>query len=103
MLFPCTNKWNAQVTETYALDGTPAAHKRRDLRRGRHTGSVSVADNGCLELRLQWADPFGGVEVDRFAVQPTTDRLVVETSMVMDGGRVVRYKTVYVRKAPRGG
>ncbi len=87
-----------QVTETYTLDSAPSTHKRRDLRRGKHTGSVSVGANGCLELRLQWGDPYGGVEVDRFEVRDNT--LVVETSMVMDGGRVVRYKTVYARKRP---
>ena len=85
-----------QVTEGYALDGTPSSHKRRDLRRGKHSGSVAVGEGG-LELRLQWDDPFGGVEVDRFQVQDD-DTLVVETSMAMDSGRAVSYKSVYIRR-----
>lgn len=87
-----------QVTEHYTLDGSPSTHRRRDLRRGRHTGSVVVASGGkLLELRLQWDDPLGGVEVDRFSLEGS-DRLVVETSMSMDSGRAVAYKTVYQRR-----
>ena len=57
-----------------------------------------VASGGrLLELRLQWDDPFGGVEVDRFSLEGGR-RLVVETSISMDSGRAVRYKTVYGRR-----
>ncbi|EFN57071.1 hypothetical protein CHLNCDRAFT_143825 [Chlorella variabilis] len=77
-----------KVTERYPLDGAPVQCRRRDLRRGGHTGRVERCPaTGSVVLRLEWGEPLGG-----------TDVLHVRTDLLI-GGQAVSYTQVYRRKA----
>eukprot|EP00967_Tisochrysis_lutea_P127900 scaffold218190_cov23-Tisochrysis_lutea.AAC.1 len=43
-----------QVKESYPLSGAAVLCKRRDLRRGKHTGRCRILEGGSVELDMQW-------------------------------------------------
>ncbi|GFR44808.1 hypothetical protein Agub_g6144 [Astrephomene gubernaculifera] len=57
-----------KVRESYGLDGGVGQYNRRDLRRGKHSGSVAVQPDGSLLLSLTWGEPLPGSGTDHFAV-----------------------------------
>jgi hypothetical protein len=89
------------VREAYPLDGAPATAKRRDLRRGRHTGRVAPSADGRLRLEVSWEDPHGGAGVDEFFLAGP-DELRVATSLRLGSGREVAYTQVYLRRGAGG-
>lgn len=87
-----------KVTERFPLDGAPRQHKRRDLRKGRSTGSVSACPTtGGILLHYQWEEPLGGTGRDHFYLAGA-DLLHVDTAMEVAGEKVA-YRQVYRRKA----
>ncbi|GFR41900.1 hypothetical protein Agub_g2690 [Astrephomene gubernaculifera] len=59
-----------KVRERYPLDGSEVQCGRRDLRRGKHSGSVAVQPDGSLLLSFTWGEPFAGSGYDHLAVVP---------------------------------
>lgn len=76
------------------MDGTPARFKRRDLRRGSHTGAVARTPDG-VELVATWDDPLGGRVSDRFRLVGPRE-LHVDTLMLV-GDVPVTYTLVYTK------
>lgn len=87
-----------KVRETYALSGEATQCKRRDLRRGKHTGHVQKHGHD-LRLHLSWDDPFGGTGHDEFRLI-NQDELHIESTINV-GAQQASYLTVYNRKKPK--
>ena len=85
-----------KVKERYPLSGDAVEHRRRDLRRGTAAGRTTVRPDGRVQTVLLWRDPCAGACVDVYSVRG--DVLSVVTTIKV-GGRSVRYRTVYDRKA----
>ncbi|KAF5836178.1 hypothetical protein DUNSADRAFT_6287 [Dunaliella salina] len=49
-----------KVKERWPMSGKPVLSNRRDLRRGKMTGSCKIVDGSALELNMWWGDPFAG-------------------------------------------
>lgn len=89
-------KW-FKVVEKYPFSGEEKQFQRRDLRRGRHTGSVEWTVEGNIRLTLSWEDPFSGQGTDVFRLI-TEDELHV-TSTMCRNGKELQYNTVYKRQS----
>ncbi|KAK9839725.1 hypothetical protein WJX84_009027 [Apatococcus fuscideae] len=83
-----------KITERYPLTGEPRQWRRRDLRRGKHTGYAEQIGN-TMCLHLDWGAPHGGHGRDRLSC-PTKDELVVESDIVV-GTQTAAYRTIYRR------
>ncbi|KAK9808711.1 hypothetical protein WJX72_002354 [[Myrmecia] bisecta] len=57
-----------KVVETYPMNGDSRRYKRRDLRRGQHTGHVKATPDGRLRAHLIWGEPLGGLGCDEFSI-----------------------------------
>lgn len=85
-----------KVVERYPMSGQMVQAKRRDLRRGDHTGSVQVTPGGSILLKYSWAEPYGGSGQDEFKLVGS-HLLHVTTSLDVSAGRT-SYTQVYRRK-----
>eukprot|EP00878_Enallax_costatus_P043997 GHUV01052133.1.p1 GENE.GHUV01052133.1~~GHUV01052133.1.p1 ORF type:complete len:130 (+),score=22.91 GHUV01052133.1:443-832(+) len=85
-----------KVSERYTLDGATGSYRRRDFRRGRHSGSLSVPAHDKVQLNVAWNDPFGGTGTDVFHM-PNPDVLHVDSEMLVHG-KSCKYRTVYKRQ-----
>lgn len=85
-----------KVKERYSLAGTPATHRRRDLRGGGATGCTTrTPRSGGFRSVLTWGAPVAGECVDTYAV--AGDVLTVTSTVRVEAGTVT-YRTVYRRK-----
>lgn len=84
-----------KVVERYALSGAPSRHRRRDFRRGQHTGSIKESD-GAVVLELKWDDPLGGTGQDTFSLAGPDELHVCSTLNVQ--GIKTQYSSFYKRK-----
>lgn len=86
-----------KVVETYPMDGTAVQVKRRDLRRGKHRGSMQSHPGGeGLLLSIEWDDPLAGRGMDEFfLVDP--DTLHVKSTFFV-GASKAQYTMVYCRQ-----
>jgi hypothetical protein len=63
---------------------------------GKHRGRLLVEKDGCLRLKVEWDDPFGGTGHEIFRLVTPTE--LHAHSHLSVGGRTVDYLTVYRRK-----
>lgn len=87
-----------KVREHYQLGpGAPlASFNRRDLRRGKHSGSGTVLPDGGVRLDLGWGEPYSGKGYDEFRLE--TDNELHVTSHLSVGNRKHTYTIVYKRR-----
>lgn len=110
------------VRERYPWSGARVEHSRRDKRRGKHSGSVSLVEvaeeaevgggddeqegesnGGGKEKRLHprisvtWSDPHGGECTDTFVLSRSGRRMTQLSELAVRGKEVVRYRTVFTR------
>lgn len=84
-----------KVVERYPLTGDTVSCKRRDLRRGGHTGHVRVTEQGDIALSIAWEDPLGGTGTELF--QLVDDDTLHVFSTINVAGQTVAYKNVHRR------
>lgn len=85
-----------KVKETYPMNGSPHQEKRRDLRKGKHTGWIHCVEGGHVKLSLIWDEPYGGRGFDEFRLMSENELRVV--SQIEVGGKTAGYTIVYRRK-----
>ena len=103
------------VRERYPWSGAAVEHSRRDKRRGRHSGRVSLVEveaegegegakapeEGPKRLHprisVTWDDPLGGECTDTFVLSPCGRKLTQLSVLSVRGKEAVRYKTVFAR------
>lgn len=86
------------VEEEYPWTGEDVVHRRRDKRRGTHTGRVCRTDNGFPCIMVRWNDPYGGTCVDTFElVDGSHGRELKQSTNMIVGDRCVDYVTYYHR------
>jgi hypothetical protein len=110
------------VKEKYPWSGREVEHSRRDKRRGKHVGRVSLveiaeeeseggqADKGSKggqgetttkrlhpRISVTWGDPHGGECTDTFVLSRSGRRLTQLSELAVRGKEVVRYKTIFTR------
>lgn len=105
------------VRERYPWSGAKVEHSRRDKRRGKHSGRVSLVEveeggdeqeegernDGEKGKRLHprisvtWSDPHGGECTDTFVLSRSGRKMTQLSELVVRGKEVVRYKTVFTR------
>uniref|UniRef100_A0A7S3QKU0 Uncharacterized protein n=1 Tax=Dunaliella tertiolecta TaxID=3047 RepID=A0A7S3QKU0_DUNTE len=86
-----------KVKESYPLSGAAVLCKRRDLRRGKHTGRCRILEGGSVELDMQWGEPYPGRGQDVLRLVSPNELHVTTTLYV--GSHQHTYTTVYRRKA----
>jgi hypothetical protein len=74
----------------------PQPHRNRKHPPGGARGVATAVAPNRLQLRLEFDDPHGGVNVDEFEM-PSPDELVV-TTVVTSGGETAEFKQVYSRR-----
>ena len=88
-----------RITEVYTTDGhTVTRCRRRDLRPGGHVGTAHLTRDGGVDINVRWGAPHGGSLVDALRVTPDGNTLVLTSSMAMDDGTNVTYRTLYRRR-----
>ncbi|GBF99971.1 hypothetical protein Rsub_12664 [Raphidocelis subcapitata] len=85
-----------KVRETYKLNGEVSSNRRRDFRRGGARGVARAAARDKLELKLEFDDPNGGVNVDEFTM-PAPDELHIKTLLTTTAGEATEFTQVYRR------
>ncbi|KAK9833709.1 hypothetical protein WJX74_003388 [Apatococcus lobatus] len=83
-----------KVIERYPMTGETRQWRRRDLRKGKHTGYVEQQGSSIC-VHLDWDHPIAGHGQDRMS-SPSENALVVESDCVI-GGQALTYRTVYRR------
>ena len=69
------------MTEKFNVHGPERQNKRRDLRRGRTLGSVTM-EGGAFVMRCRWEDPLAGEGTDVLRLVDD-NTLTVESSVRM--------------------
>uniref|UniRef100_A0A7S3QUF6 Uncharacterized protein n=1 Tax=Dunaliella tertiolecta TaxID=3047 RepID=A0A7S3QUF6_DUNTE len=69
-----------KVKERWPMSGKPVLSNRRDLRRGKMTGSCKIVDGSAVELNMWWGEPFAGRGRDFFRLV-SHDELHVTTTL----------------------
>jgi len=88
-----------RVRERYVIGGPLAKARRRDLRRGQHSGRALAAEGGaCLRLELEWPDPHGGRGCDEFRLNEAGELVISSELRVNAGGQLVKFFAVHRRK-----
>ena len=102
------------VRERYPWSGETVEHSRRDKRRGRHLGRVSLVEvegeKGEEEeapenekrrlhprISVTWSDPHGGECTDTFVLSRCGRKMKQLSVLSVRGKEVVAYKTVFTR------
>eukprot|EP00958_Prasinococcus_capsulatus_P024885 scaffold3993_cov457-Prasinococcus_capsulatus_cf.AAC.2 len=85
------------INERYPKSGEVRKYKRRDLRRGQHTGRTSQNEEGNQEIECLWDDPLGGRCVDTFVLGDGGNTLSVLTLIELNNGAQCSYTLVYDR------
>lgn len=107
------------VKEKYPWSEAEVEHSRRDKRRGKHLGKVSLVEIAAEEeeaeseggerevatttkqlhprISITWGDPRGGECTDTFVLSRSGRRLTQLSVLAVRGKEVVAYKTVFTR------
>ena len=107
------------VRERYPWSGAQVEHSRRDKRRGKHSGWVSLVvvaeedgEEGGEEgqgekapakrrlhprISVTWPDPHGGECTDTFVLSRSGRKMTQLSVLAVRGKEVVTYKTVFTR------
>ncbi|GMH39620.1 hypothetical protein BSKO_07518 [Bryopsis sp. KO-2023] len=86
-----------KIHEEYPMSGIVKTFPRRDLRKGKHRGSIAWVGT-TLRLTVAWDDPLGGWGTDDFTLI-SHNELHVKTSLKREGQDALQYNIVYRRKA----
>mgnify|MGYP006936506870 CR=1 FL=1 len=99
------------VKERYPWSGAAVEHSRRDKRRGKHLGRVTLIaaeeseneEEKGSEKRLHpqisvtWDDPHGGECTDTFVLSRDGHRMTQLSVLAVRGKEIVKYTTVFTR------
>ncbi|KAK9820741.1 hypothetical protein WJX74_008756 [Apatococcus lobatus] len=87
-----------KIIERYPLTGEPKRCRRRDLRRGKHVGSVEQKDS-CVYIHMDWEAPIPGYGCDQIS-SPSENTLLIKSSICI-GGQRASWTAVYHRKGSK--